>query len=178
MTWTPEQEREWGALTQAEHEADQHPAVVALTGHSCGYIYADGRIECICGAACDYNAHVLDILTAARLLMDTRRPYTGPIPVHDPTWANEAHPQGAVGAPGAVPTYAERMGWTKGQASTPTSQEAKLSEHQHDRLCASTVCPTCGCCMEDYAEPCGKGCDPYRCGCPSGDEDMAGDESQ
>jgi hypothetical protein len=27
--------------------------------------------------------------------------------------------------------------------------------------------------MEDYAEPCGKGCDPDRCGCPSGDEDLA-----
>jgi hypothetical protein len=57
---------------------------------------------------------------------DTPRPYMGPIPKHDPTWANEAHAQGAVGAPGAVPTYAERMGLTDAQMLHPTDgQEVK-----------------------------------------------------
>jgi hypothetical protein len=101
-----------------QHEAEAiHPAVLALGGHE-PFVYQDA-VLCDCEAEGDYRSHVLDLLTAARLLMDTRRPYTGPIPVHDPTWANEAHPQGAVGAPGAVPTYAERMGWTEGQASSP-----------------------------------------------------------
>jgi hypothetical protein len=125
MTWTPEQEREWGALGQAEHQAEAiHPAVLALGGHE-PFVYQDA-VLCDCEAEGDYRSHVLDLLTAARLLMDTRRPYTGPIPVHDPTWANEAHPQGAVGAPGAVPTYAERMGLTDAQMLHPTDgQEVK-----------------------------------------------------
>lgn len=98
----------------------KHPAAVALAGHRPEYSsHAAELMVCHCGHEEDYLAHALDLLTAAGLLMDTRRPYTGPIPVHDPTWANEAHPQGAVGAPGAVAMYAERMGWTEGQASSP-----------------------------------------------------------
>jgi hypothetical protein len=98
----------------------QHPARLALRDHqpqsvpvedvmcSCGY---DGREG--------YTGHALGILDEARLLMDTRRPFTGPIPKHDPNWANEAHPHGTVGAPGAVPTYAERMGLTNPARPAP-----------------------------------------------------------
>jgi hypothetical protein len=144
VTWTPEQRREWvdasayerslpevtleaaaAAIStdreRRQHEAEAiHPAVLALDGHR--PFFKPGAVDlvdCQCGDAGDYRSHVLDLLTAAHLLMDTRRPYTGPIPVHDPTWANETHPQGAVGAPGAVASYARRMGWTEGQASSP-----------------------------------------------------------
>jgi hypothetical protein len=72
-----------------------HPAYLALEGHKPEVYWLDYD-EC----EVNYNLHVLDLLDTAHLLMDTRRPYTGYIPRKDPTWANEGHPQGAVGAPG------------------------------------------------------------------------------
>ena len=100
----------------------EHPARLALHQHR-PQANAVGDVVCTCvvdGVAReDYRKHLLDVLESARLLMDTRRPYTGPIPVHNPTWANTAHPHGAVGAPGAVASYAERMGLTAAEMLRP-----------------------------------------------------------
>jgi hypothetical protein len=96
----------------------QHPACLALEGHE-PVALPEGVALCECGEWGDYRDHVLDVLEKARVLMDTRRPFTGYIPQKDPTWANEAHPQGAVGAPGAVANYAERMGLTNPARPAP-----------------------------------------------------------
>jgi hypothetical protein len=100
----------------------QHPARLAL-GEHWPQANSDGDVVCACvdnGIAFeDYRDHALGVLEKARVLMDTRRPFTGYIPQKDPTWANEGHPHGSVGAPGAVPTYAERMGLTNPARPAP-----------------------------------------------------------
>jgi hypothetical protein len=65
-----------------------HPAYLALEGHKPEVYWLDYdecEVNCSCGdGGTNYNLHALDVLDQAHLLMDTRRPYSGPIPNRTP----------------------------------------------------------------------------------------------